>query len=442
MKIIVVLTAMLAFTSVVGVGPAEAATHPVPGGTFVDDDGNLHESSIEAIFAAGITVGCVPGFYCPAALVSRAEMAVFLLRAVQQQPADQYHGYFTDVPAGQWYTASVERLHELGITSGLGDGRFGPDLPVSRGEMAAFLVRAFNLPAAATMGSFVDVPVSEWYAPSVEAVRQAGVTSGCISSPPSFCPDGLVLRDQMASFLARGLGLAPIDVLLRRSLIDRADNTNLNQIHLVYAVPSDGVDSYLDEQGWLAETAALGQNWFYQVSGGATLRIDTFGQQYQFDISFVRLPHSSTQIASDPDAWWTIANDVYSAGFNLPNKVYGVFYAGSYQGLCGVANVPGQFAITFLGCGGLYPQITMIHEILHVLGAVPVCAPNTDVGGHVFDHPEDIMWPSADNVSGYFWLDYGNDDYYGHSNPYCPDVADSVFLDPLSPNPQYPPGWS
>ncbi len=447
MKLVVVFLAVLALTSVIGVGPAEAATHPVPGGTFVDDDGNLHEPSIEAIFAAGITVGCVPGSYCPAARVSRAEMAVFLLRAVHQQPADQYHGYFTDVPVGQWYTAYVERLHELGITSGLGDGRYGPDLPVSRAEMAAFLVRAFNLPAAPMTGSFVDVPAGQWYSPFVEAVHQAGVTSGCTSAPPSFCPDGLVLRDQMASFLTRALGLAPIDVLMRRSLVDRADNTNLPQIHLIYAVPSDGVDTYLDEQGWIAAFAANGRDWFYEASGRTNLRFDTFGQRFEFDVGFVRLPHSSTEIANASNAWWTIANDVYSAGFNQPSdKIYGIFYDGTYGQQCGIASSIERYAITFLGCdsivlGGYPPIATMLHEILHILGAVQTCAPNAD-SGHVYDHPGDLMWPVADNFSGYFWLDYGNDDYYGHANPYCFDVADSTFLDPLPLNPKYPPGWS
>ena len=457
MKLIAVFMAMLAFTSVIGVGPAGAATHPVPGGTFVDDDGNLHESSIEAIFAAGITVGCVPGFYCPASLVSRAEMAVFLLRAVQQQPADQYHGYFSDVPAGQWYTVSVERLHELGITSGLGDGRYGPDLPVSRAEMAAFLVRAFNLPVAATTGSFVDVPVAEWYAPSVEAVRQAGVTTGCASAPPSFCPDGLVLRDQMASFLARALGLAPIDVLTSGSLVDRPDNLGGNQVHVIYAIPRDGADGHLDEgwvdtatgathlEGWIAEATYLSQDWLYRASGGTRLRLDTFGQQGLLDVSFLQLPYTAAEIDSVgmESVWNLLAHEVYVAGFSQPNKIYAVWYDGyNSYGVCGVANPGGQSAIMFLGgCpGSLYVNMTMLHEIFHILGAVQDCAPNGIGGGHV-PEVEDLM-SAYDNDSGNYWLDYGSDDYYGHSNPYCPDVADSFFLDPLPPNPQYPPGWS
>ncbi len=65
---------------------AQAQTTLPPGGTFVDDDGNPHEGAIEAIAAAGITTGCLPDLFCPAAPVTRAEMAAFLVRALGQGP--------------------------------------------------------------------------------------------------------------------------------------------------------------------------------------------------------------------------------------------------------------------------------------------------------------------------------------------------------------------
>jgi hypothetical protein len=55
-----------------------------PGGTFIDDDGNAHEGAIEAISAQNITAGCDPvngDQYCPSDSVTRASMAVFLIRA-------------------------------------------------------------------------------------------------------------------------------------------------------------------------------------------------------------------------------------------------------------------------------------------------------------------------------------------------------------------------
>ena len=141
---------------------------------FIDDNGNLHEASIEAIAALGITRGCNPPLvdrFCPANNVTRAEMAAFLIVALGEQPSTAFAGAFPDVPAGQWYTGYVERLKELGITTGNADGTYGPDRPVTRAEMAVFLSRAFRLGMPVPGAVFGDVPADQWYAQAVEAIR-------------------------------------------------------------------------------------------------------------------------------------------------------------------------------------------------------------------------------------------------------------------------------
>lgn len=175
---------------------------------FIDDDGNPHEPNIEFIAERGITRGCNPPTvdrFCPANGVTRAEMAAFLLSAIGQPPASGFSGTFGDVAAGAWYTPYVEALAALGITTGLGDGTYGPNLAVSRAEMAVFLVRAFALPVGGGSAFFSDVSADQWYAPAVEAIRAAGVTTGCSTSPARYCPFDAVRRDQMATFLARAL---------------------------------------------------------------------------------------------------------------------------------------------------------------------------------------------------------------------------------------------
>ncbi|MEX2423831.1 MAG: S-layer homology domain-containing protein [Acidimicrobiia bacterium] len=176
---------------------------------FVDDNGNIHEAAIKAIANVGVTAGCNATLdrYCPSRGVSRAEMAAFLLRALGDSTSPTATGTFTDVPAGAWYTASVERLAELGISVGYGDGTFRPTAQVSRAEMAVFLTRAFDsLPEAQPAGVFGDVPNDAWYASAVEGIRTAGVTEGCSTEPLNYCPGAAVARDAMASFLARTLG--------------------------------------------------------------------------------------------------------------------------------------------------------------------------------------------------------------------------------------------
>ncbi len=177
---------------------------------FVDDNGNFHEAAIEAIAAIGVSTGCnqTTDRYCPLRGVTRAEMAAFLLRALGDTAVPTSTGTFSDVPAGQWYTHYVERLHELGISVGYGDGTFRPHADVTRAEMAVFLTRTFpGLAAATPTGVFADVPADAWYAGAAEGILAGGVTTGCTTEPLRFCPDANVARDAMASFLARTLGL-------------------------------------------------------------------------------------------------------------------------------------------------------------------------------------------------------------------------------------------
>jgi hypothetical protein len=121
--------------------PASAATTP-PGGHFTDDDGSSHEPDIEAIHAAGITRGCGGTRYCPDDPVTRGQMAAFLNRALQLPAADSPSG-FTDT-TGTFHD-DIERLHTAGITRGCGGTRYCTDQPVTRAQMATFLTRALDL---------------------------------------------------------------------------------------------------------------------------------------------------------------------------------------------------------------------------------------------------------------------------------------------------------
>lgn len=208
--------ALLTIVALLAPVPPAGADATAPGGTFVDDNGNPHEANIEAVAAGGISAGCdtAARMFCPSAAVSRAEVATFLIRALGESASEPYQGLFSDVPAGQWYTAPVERAAGLGITSGYGDGSFRPDAPVTRAEMSALLLRALGEDSnlADPVGTFNDVPIGAWFAPYVEQMQRSGYTLGC--GDGAFCPDAQVRRDEMASFVARGFGLDPIQPAL------------------------------------------------------------------------------------------------------------------------------------------------------------------------------------------------------------------------------------
>ena len=107
---------------------------------------------IEQFYADGITSGCGthPLIYCPDDPVTRAQMAIFLLRARRgadyTPPEVGESTGFNDVPVDYWAAAWIKQLAAENITNGCGSGNYCPEDPVTRAQMAVFLVRAFNLP--------------------------------------------------------------------------------------------------------------------------------------------------------------------------------------------------------------------------------------------------------------------------------------------------------
>jgi hypothetical protein len=101
---------------------------------------------IMQIYDEGVTLGYGDGRYGPDDPVTREQMAVFITRALEEVPTDGYCGTtspFTDVPYSWWSCKYVKMLSELHITSGYGDGRYGPGDPITRAQMAVFLSRTF-----------------------------------------------------------------------------------------------------------------------------------------------------------------------------------------------------------------------------------------------------------------------------------------------------------
>jgi hypothetical protein len=193
-------------------------------GGFFDDEGSVHESDIEALLAAGVINGCsVNGTaYCPDDPVTRGQMAKILVRALDL-PASSVD-YFTD-DDGSIYEDAINSLADLGITNGCGEQLYCPDAVMNRAQAAAFLDRALELPRA-TGEHFADIGDSP-YASEVNAMAEAGLTSGC--GDGLFCPNAVASRSQTASFVARAM-----DLQAQRALADeRASRRPLVRINLL-----------------------------------------------------------------------------------------------------------------------------------------------------------------------------------------------------------------
>ena len=193
------------------------AAGETPGDWFGDDDGSVHEPGLNALAARGYLartecgdLGLPRPSICPRQPLKRWELAVWLGRALSDgDPGATATGRFADVDAGQWWASHVERFADLGITVGCAQEplRYCPDRPVTRAAMATFLSRAFGLRGAAPAG-FADTAGSV-HEDAIDALAAAGITAGCESEPLRFCPSRPVTRAEMATLLARALGLVP-----------------------------------------------------------------------------------------------------------------------------------------------------------------------------------------------------------------------------------------
>jgi hypothetical protein len=164
-------------------------------GAFTDDDGSVHEADINGIAEVGITQGCGGTNFCPRGGVTRAEMASFLVRAMELPP--QTTGPFSDI-TNSIHAPNINALAAAGITTGCTTTAYCPDQVVSREQMATFLTRALEL--TPSQHNFADVGTGT-HAQDIGAIAAAGITTGC--GPGLYCPFDWVTREQMASFLAR-----------------------------------------------------------------------------------------------------------------------------------------------------------------------------------------------------------------------------------------------
>ncbi len=179
-----------------------------PEDRFSDDEG-VFESDIEWLASEGITTGCNPPVndrFCPEDPVTRGQMAAFLSRAFDYV---ERLGDFVD-DDDSVFEADIERLAAAGVTRGCNppvNDRFCPEDPVTRGQMAAFLRRALRGESSAAGGTdFVDDDGSIFES-DIGWLSAQGITAGC--NPPvndRFCPEDPVTRGQMAAFLRRAIG--------------------------------------------------------------------------------------------------------------------------------------------------------------------------------------------------------------------------------------------
>ncbi len=185
------------------------------GGSFSDvTSGSGFYPSVETVLHNGVTAGCGDGTtFCPSDDVTRQQMAVFLLKALEGSdyvPPACVTEVFTDVPCSSPFAPWINELAARSVTAGCGDGTtYCPTDVTNRQQMAVFLLKTKEgssyVPPACTVESFGDVPCSSPFSSWIYELVDRGVTAGCGSG--NYCPTSSVARQQMAVFLVKTFGL-------------------------------------------------------------------------------------------------------------------------------------------------------------------------------------------------------------------------------------------
>lgn len=173
--------------------------------TFADIAGTVHRGAIECLARWGVTTGTSLGRYQPEADVTREQMASFVARTIERTGGSLPPGpdAFND-DDGSSHEAAINALAAAGIAQGQPDGRFEPSASVTRGQMATFLTRAYGQRTGTMLPEGADAfpdDVGSTHEDSVNRVAAAGLASGF--GDGTFGPEQVVTRGQMASFLVR-----------------------------------------------------------------------------------------------------------------------------------------------------------------------------------------------------------------------------------------------
>jgi hypothetical protein len=174
---------------------------------------------IERIAQLNVTLGCSATNYCPDRFVTRAEMAVFIERAIGMfTPPTPGSQTFVDVPPNHWAYAFIGDFATRNITLGCSATTFCPEEFVTREQMAAFMERAVGRPDPPFPSSqrFVDVPTSQWSYALIESFAANGLDEGimdvikrdCNPSGLHFCPERSLTRAEMAAWLVIAFDLS------------------------------------------------------------------------------------------------------------------------------------------------------------------------------------------------------------------------------------------
>ena len=166
------------------------------------------ESGVDQWLRTGEHSAYMTGFgngkFGPENSVTRAQIAQIFYRLLKDQNVDITVS-FTDVSSDAWYAEAVNVLGSLGIVSGVGNGKFMPNRPITRAEFCAIATR-FAKATSTVSNPFSDVSEKDWFYNAVATAASYGWVTGM--SDGNFHPNAVINRAQAVTIINRMLGAA------------------------------------------------------------------------------------------------------------------------------------------------------------------------------------------------------------------------------------------
>ncbi len=263
---------------------------------------------INQLYTEGITGGCnqTPLRYCPENYVTRAEMAVFLLKTIHgtSYTPQASSTIFFDVPSTHWAAAWINQLYNETITGGCNQSplQYCPDQYVTRAQMAVFLLKALHgstfTPGVAG-NPFSDVSDTHWALTWINQLYSENITGGCIQNPLQYCPEQYVTRAQMAVFILKvihGSTYTPPHIEISSPSLGGcpmfpADN--------IWNTPIDNLPVHARSGQWINSIGA--NDGFHMDFGSGTWQGGTIGMPYNTVAGSVT-PHYSVSFVWEEDS--------------------------------------------------------------------------------------------------------------------------------------------
>ncbi|MEG0472305.1 MAG: S-layer homology domain-containing protein [Solibacillus sp.] len=162
---------------------------------------NSHYEAIHSLAERGIINGYEDGTYRPNETLTRGQAAKILANVLELDTTTKDQT-FKDVAKTSIYSGAIHALVNAGVINGFEDGTFRPNAPLTRGQMAKIIVKAFELVESTELThSFKDVTAANGYKYAIQTLLDYNITQG--TSQFTYAPAEAVKRGQMASFVVR-----------------------------------------------------------------------------------------------------------------------------------------------------------------------------------------------------------------------------------------------